>query len=485
LRFSKIALILAIIALPVIAIAAIQLSSAAAEKNKDASLDVSPSPEIIITPEPEISREPVPEPTDEPEETTETTTAPSSEPPSEGGSEASEESEPEVVVTPIPEVKSKAVIPESVIVDTTTQLYTYDKMVQDLQEMMQTYPDYIKVSILDVTADGRNIYVARVGNPNAEREVLVHASMHAREYINSMLVMSQLEFYFQNWNKEYKDGYTYGDVFNTVCLYMIPMVNPDGVSISQFGSKGIRNDGLREKFLTMEGSGNYTRWKANVNGVNLNRNFNSFWAPDKDHPAFEGYCGEYAESEIETRAIVNLVNAHNFSCSIAYHTAEQTVYWNVGEKGQVYVEAERLAKLVSELTGYDMPYEESIPRGLDYNWLNLVKGIPAITIEAGISYSPLPLSEFPAMWKENKYVPVAACYLYCQGIEKGGAEPPVPEATDLPQETPEVSAEPEEAPAAEETTDPAETPSPDDTSETAPPEESAQPTNDGADGSGA
>ncbi len=464
-RFRKLIIILIIIALPVIAIVAIRLNSAEA-KNSDISLEATPTPESIVTPKPTENAEPAPEATEEPEEEPTETAVPSSEPPvqdqpSDGGSEESSKG-PEPVVTPRPEPKSGPVIPENVIVDTSTQLYTYEKLAEDLAELKSKYPDYINVSVLDVTADGRNIYLATVGNPNAQREILVHASIHAREYINSMLVMSQLEFYFQNWNNEYKDGYTYGDVFNTVCLYMIPMVNPDGVSIAQFGANGIRNEELRKKFLTMEGSGNYTRWKANVNGVNLNRNFDSFWEVDKDHPAFEGYCGEYAESEIETRAIVNLVNAHNFSCSIAYHTAEQTVYWNVGQTGRVYDEAERLAKLVKGLTGYRMPYEQSTPKGLDYNWLNLVKGIPAITIEAGISWSPLPLSEFPDMWRENKYVTVAACYLYCEGIEKVPAKTAAVEVAPVTEETPEAQETPvpEETPIPEEDTVPEESPVP-------------------------
>ncbi len=439
--------------------------AAGGESAPDASLAES-------TPAPEPSPSPAPEPTAEPAAEQAAEQAEEAQAAAPGGFDDEEESEGQAQPSPEPEPpKAKPVVPENTVVDTSTQLYTYEEMAGDLQELASKYPDRLAVSVLAVTDDGRNVYLARLGNAKAGKEALVHAAIHAREYMTAMLAMSQLEYYLRNWDAEYKDGKTYGDIFNSVCLYMLPMVNPDGVTISQFGARGIKNDELRAKFLKMEGSDNYRRWKANVNGVNLNRNFNSYWAPDKDHPAMEGYCGPYAESEAETRAVVDLVNSRNFACSIAFHTAERTVYYNVGQKGEVLEKAKKLASLCADMTGYKREDEESVPRGLDYNWLNLEKGIPALIIECGISMSPLPLSEFPAIWKENRDIPAAVCRLVAQDSMFASAaaatEQPAPagEAQASVEEPPEET-EPEAA-GAEPVTEESAEPEPEESAEAA------------------
>ena len=53
--------------------------------------------------------------------------------------------------------------------------------------------------------------------------------------------MEQLELFLINYNNNaIYNGKTYKELLNNICIHIVPMVNPDGVSISQLGEKGIK-----------------------------------------------------------------------------------------------------------------------------------------------------------------------------------------------------------------------------------------------------
>ena len=145
-------------------------------------------------------------------------------------------------------------------------------MKKDIKQLCNKYSDYGHVNIIGTTVDNRNIYDVVLGNPEAEKCVVFQASIHAREYMTSQLVMEQMEYYLDNYNKKY-DGKTYKDIFDKVCVHVVAMSNPDGVTISQKGFSGIRSKELRKKLKKMRGASNTTVWKANAKGVDLNRQF--------------------------------------------------------------------------------------------------------------------------------------------------------------------------------------------------------------------
>jgi len=101
--------------------------------------------------------------------------------------------------------------------------------------------------------------------------------------MTTQLTMKQIELYCLNYYTGMHQKRYYSELFDEVAFHILPMANPDGVTISQFGSKGIRNKNLRqkiEKICKKYGNGKtsyYTNWKANARGVDLNRNFNVYW----------------------------------------------------------------------------------------------------------------------------------------------------------------------------------------------------------------
>ena len=69
-------------------------------------------------------------------------------------------------------------------------------------------------------------------------------------------------------------------------IYFIPMTNPDGVRLAQEGAGFIRNKELKKNLLQINGGPDFSLWKANINGVDLNTNFDARWGQGKRNVFF-------------------------------------------------------------------------------------------------------------------------------------------------------------------------------------------------------
>ena len=131
---------------------------------------------------------------------------------------------------------------ESNIVCIDDNLYTYEEMEADIAELSDTYPDMLSFSIAGKSVDNRNVYAIILGNPDAKYSVFVEAGTHGREYMNCMLVMAQIEDYLIRLDEYYRNNLTFGDILDNCNIVIMPMVNPDGVAISQRGLEAIENE---------------------------------------------------------------------------------------------------------------------------------------------------------------------------------------------------------------------------------------------------
>lgn len=299
------------------------------------------------------------------------------------------------------------------IVSTSKQKYSYKDMKKDIEELESKYADYVDVQIIGKTVDDRNIYDVILGNPDAEKAVLFQASIHAREYMTSQLVMEQIEYYLDHYDEEYKEK-TYRDIFDKVCVHVVAMANPDGVTISQEGIKGIKKASLRKKLKKMYGANRTTIWKANARGVDLNRQFDyKFEYKIKKKykkGAYALYGGKKPVSEKETKALVKLVNDVKPKAVVNYHAMGNVIYCNYGGKKKVQKKVYKLAGEIRSLTGY---YYMGLDKSPGFaNWLVCKKKIPSCTVEIGRNTTPVPISQFGTVWKQNKEVMVATARLY-------------------------------------------------------------------------
>ena len=323
---------------------------------------------------------------------------------------------------------SEEPMPVGDIVSVTSDLYTYEQMCRDLNFLRERYSGKVQVYRIGRTADGRDLLDAVVGSENASKDLIIQYSMHAREYINTPLAMRQLEEFLKGWDSQSYNGRSYGSLVQDVRLHILPMANPDGVSISQSGFEAIRSESLRSALNDIwqydisidHGSTDYRtyyrRWKANGRGVDLNRNFDQNWETTGGTPWYSssGFRGESAASENETQAIVRLADEINCIGEIAYHSMGQVIYWDYGTTGELQAKDEKLATLVEGLTGYAL--NSTIDTGQNSSgcsdYFMLVRGVPAITIETGKETCPVPFEQWPDLWERNRYILPALAELF-------------------------------------------------------------------------
>lgn len=314
-------------------------------------------------------------------------------------------------------------------VKTPEEFYTYEDMTEDIQKLAARYSEIMEYSIIGITADNRYIYDIVMGDPDAEKQIVIQASCHAREYMTSLLVMEQLEYCLNGYYTEEYNGVLFKDLFDEYAVHIVPMLNPDGVAISQFGKEGIRDEAIRENLSVMyqnaveNGDTDYTeerfyqRWKANALGVDLNNNFDGRWETLKgaESPAGWSYKGEAPESEAESRCITELIRGLSDPVTVvSYHATGSVLWWDYGQTGEFMERCTEQAELVSSLTGYPLnPYAEGSAGGLS-DWIiaDYYGEIVPETIEIGKGEAPLNISEFSDIWKRNKDIFPALAYLY-------------------------------------------------------------------------
>lgn len=312
------------------------------------------------------------------------------------------------------------------IVDVSSALYTYENCVNDLRELESYYSSILRTAVIGTTHDGRDLIAFRFGNPEAPKQIFICAATHAREYMTAQLVMKQLEYYCANYaHGSYSDGTSYRDLFDQVCFIVVPMVNPDGVSISQSGEDGLSREDLRQNlqaiyqsdlgfgYTTLDYDSYLRRFKANGMGVDLNRNYSPGWDTlnDRVNPSASLYPGSEAGSEPEAQALMGVINAlPNPAAAVSYHSYGNLVYWQYGQEEPLWTANQVLAQHFCDLTGIAMG-GESNEAGFS-NWCVRVKQLPSVTVEVGSQECPLPIEEFSPIWEAHRevYAMLADCY---------------------------------------------------------------------------
>ena len=295
------------------------------------------------------------------------------------------------------------------IVDTSKQKYSYAEMMDDLKALQKLYPECITCSDGDKTCQGRVIPIVTFGSPDAKHKMMVQASIHAREYMSTLVVMSLLEHYARNYTEgEYK-GKKIKDTFNDVCLVILPMVNPDGVEIAQKGEKGAVTGDVREWVRQTVAKGTpYNQIKSNARGVDLNRNFRNGFGKDrrkKNVKGFSHYPGPEPYSEAESKLLLKVAEQHDFDCFLNYHTCGNLVYYGCkNATAAVNAKALAVSKIIKQHTAFPLYGPDSAPEC--GSWADEVEVLyqkPSATIELGTK-NPVPLQEYNTLFKKNLWI---------------------------------------------------------------------------------
>ena len=281
------------------------------------------------------------------------------------------------------------------IVNVKKQKYTYKELKEDVNQLKNKYSQYCTVTAFGTSENGRTLYDVAIGNKNAKKAVLVVGTIHGREYVCSVLLMREIEYYLSNYNNKI-NGIKPSDVLKNVQIHYVVMANPDGVTISQTS---------------------YKRWKANAKGVDLNRNFPYLFHVAGKKGA-EGYTGKKALSEKESKALANLTKElkknQNLCSVINYHAMGKIVFGSYGGKdSKIKKEIQGLYWLARKETGYkDAGDYGSVGKGCYREYVMYVLKVPTITLELGKTWCPVAYSEYNSIFKQNKMLVLKAAKRY-------------------------------------------------------------------------
>lgn len=108
--------------------------------------------------------------------------------------------------------------------------YSSSIMYINLNSLKLLYP-FLQIGYLGTSVLGKNIPFIKIGN--GPREIFYSASIHANEWITSPLLMKFLADYCYCYSNNLTIyGYNARQLFNSTSLYIMPMVNPDGVGLT-------------------------------------------------------------------------------------------------------------------------------------------------------------------------------------------------------------------------------------------------------------
>lgn len=286
------------------------------------------------------------------------------------------------------------------------QTYTYDKMKKDIEELRKSYPGLVQVSKIGTSVDGRDLMAVKLGKGSTD--ITINASHHAREWITTNLVMEMLDSYAYAYAKDqHFAGYNVREVLNHTSIWFVPMVNPDGVSLVQLGANSARNP--QNVIKINNGSRDFSSWKANVRGVDLNRQYPVNWAIKRgtNKPSSQDYKGPSPLSEPESKAMYDFTMSKDFKTAVAYHTSGEILYWAYEMDDKQLIEDNKvIAKMITDKTGYTLlnPSPEAI--GAYDDWFISQFGRPGFTPEVSpyVGTRPVPLQNFRNIWEQNKSI---------------------------------------------------------------------------------
>ena len=273
--------------------------------------------------------------------------------------------------------------------------------VDDINAKILKLGQYPNVDVFKVGKSlfGKDILGVHIGNYSGN-QVMLTGSIHAREYITSLLLIKMVEYL--------KDKKIDGG------LYFVPLVNPDGVSLVLEGIESVPCAKFREYILNVnDGNQDFGQWKANGEAVDLNVNFNALWGEGTQNlrcPAPGNFIGFYPESEREVRDLIAFTRKNYPALTIDYHTKGEVIYYGFQTQSQQELAKNlKIANNIAEYTGYNVLRSEGSVGGFQDFSIDALK-IPSVTIEVGSAELEHPIGEsyLDEIFERNKEVPLIA-----------------------------------------------------------------------------
>lgn len=287
--------------------------------------------------------------------------------------------------------------------------YNYAALMADIRQLIEIYP-FIRSRSIGNSVMGKELTELRVGR--GAKSVHMNGSFHANEWITTPILMETFNNYLLALtNMDSIRGLYLSPFYESVLLSLVPMVNPDGVDLVVNGlpdEEPYRSDVLEIN----NGSTDFSDWKANIRGVDLNNQYPALWEEDAEgkptQPSPRDFPGEAPLTEPESIAMADLTTESDFSHVLAYHTQGKVIFW--GFQGLEPPESETIVNEFSRVSGFrPIQYVDSYAGYKDWfiqDWRR-----PGFTVELGQGVNPLPIEQFDEIYEENLGIFLASLYM--------------------------------------------------------------------------
>lgn len=305
------------------------------------------------------------------------------------------------------QIGSVVYVPYDFALVPTNVQYSYVLLTLLTEGLAVRYP-FLKTGSFGQSVTGKNLVYIRIGT--GAKEVFYNAAHHANEWLTTPVLLK--------FTEEYADAFSQGGsiggalattLFRNYSLYLAPMVDPDGVDLvtGVLSSGGYYNQAVRisEQYPQVSFP---SGWKANIAGVDLNLQYPANWDEAKrikfeqgfTSPAPRDYVGKAPLVAPESYAVYRFTKSHNFLLTLSYHSQGKLIYWKYLDYEPA--RSREIADYFGEVSGYSVeetPYASGFAGYKD--WFIETYNRPGYTIEVGLGQSPLPVSQFPEIYRAN------------------------------------------------------------------------------------
>lgn len=255
---------------------------------------------------------------------------------------------------------------------------------------------------------GKPLCVLRCGRGG--KEIFYNAAHHANEWLTTPVLLKFAEDYGDSYASGGElGGVLAAELFRAYSLYLLPMVNPDGVDLvtGLLHAGGYYNSALRlsQRYPEIPFPDG---WKANIAGVDLNLQYPANWEEAKrikyeqgfTSPAPRDFVGSAPLTAPESYAVYDFTRRHDFRLTLSYHSQGRLIYWKYLDYEPA--RSRQIVEFFGGVSGYaveETPYASGFAGYKD--WFIATFDRPGYTIEVGVGQNPLPLQQFPEIYREN------------------------------------------------------------------------------------
>ena len=250
------------------------------------------------------------------------------------------------------------------------------------------------------TYEERTVWMMKISdNPETqeddEPELLFVGAHHGNE-----LIANEMAIYII---KTFTEGYGHDPritwMVDTHQIWVVPMLNPDGTEYTLNVESWRKNRSPNYISEASPGPINPQIYPTSY-GTDLNRNYDIAWGdPGGSSPIVQRsstYSGSEPFSELETKAMRDLILAHNFTGYIDYHGGTELILYPWGYTNDPTPDKvlfENIGEKFTELTGFDtvQGYELYQTNGDAIDWIYSATRTKAFTVE--LSYENRPSTE--------------------------------------------------------------------------------------------